>query len=99
MGKIRLITWREYTTRVRKKSFIIMTILGPVLIALFYGVLIYLIVNEDISRDSEIIYVSDPGNHVRQNRERRGSFVQPFTNGNNCFRASSAFDHAMCNRR
>ena len=32
MGKIRLIIWREYWTRVRKKSFLIMTILGPVLI-------------------------------------------------------------------
>ncbi len=33
MNKIRLIIWREFTTRVRKASFLIMTILGPVLIA------------------------------------------------------------------
>ena len=33
MNKIRLIIWREYITRVRKPSFLIMTILGPVLIA------------------------------------------------------------------
>lgn len=33
-NKIKLITSREYITRVRKKSFIIMTILGPVLMAL-----------------------------------------------------------------
>ncbi len=33
MNKIGLIIWREYLTRVRKKSFIIMTILGPVLFA------------------------------------------------------------------
>jgi len=33
MNKIALITKREYTTRVRKKSFIIMTILGPILMA------------------------------------------------------------------
>jgi len=32
MNKIRLIIWREYWTRVRKKSFLIMTLLGPVLI-------------------------------------------------------------------
>ncbi len=32
MNKIGLIIWREYWTRVRKKSFLIMTILGPVLI-------------------------------------------------------------------
>ncbi|MBN2174525.1 MAG: ABC transporter permease [Bacteroidales bacterium] len=33
MNKIRLIILREYLTRVKKKSFIIMTILGPLLIA------------------------------------------------------------------
>jgi ABC-2 type transport system permease protein len=33
MNKISLIIWREYLTRVRKKSFIIMTFLGPVLFA------------------------------------------------------------------
>jgi len=35
MNKIFLIIQREYLTRVRKKSFIIMTILGPVLFAAF----------------------------------------------------------------
>jgi ABC-2 type transport system permease protein len=33
MNKINLIIAREYTTRVRKKSFIVMTILGPILFA------------------------------------------------------------------
>jgi len=33
MNKILLIIQREYLTRVKKKSFIIMTILGPLLIA------------------------------------------------------------------
>ncbi|MCB0735528.1 MAG: ABC transporter permease [Bacteroidetes bacterium] len=69
MSKIRLITWREYITRVRKRSFIIMTILGPLLIALFYGILIFFIVNEDISRDLEQIYVSDPADHLHGNIE------------------------------
>ena len=32
MSKIRLIIWREFITRVRKPSFLIMTILGPLLI-------------------------------------------------------------------
>jgi len=34
MNKIKLIIAREYLTRVKKKSFIIMTILGPILFAL-----------------------------------------------------------------
>ncbi len=33
MNKIRLIIWREFITRVRKPSFLIMTVLGPLLIA------------------------------------------------------------------
>ena len=33
MNKINLIIWREFITRVRKPSFLVMTILGPVLIA------------------------------------------------------------------
>jgi ABC-2 type transport system permease protein len=33
MNKIKLIIWREFITRVRKPSFLIMTVLGPVLIA------------------------------------------------------------------
>lgn len=32
MGKIKLIIWREFWTRVRKPSFLIMTILGPLLL-------------------------------------------------------------------
>lgn len=32
MGKIKLIIWREFITRVRKPSFLVMTILGPLLL-------------------------------------------------------------------
>ena len=32
MNKIRLIIWREYITRVRKPSFLVMTVLGPLLL-------------------------------------------------------------------
>ncbi|MGB0522324.1 MAG: ABC transporter permease [Flammeovirgaceae bacterium] len=41
MDKVWLIIEREYLTRVRKKSFLIMSILGPLLIAGFYGVIIW----------------------------------------------------------
>jgi len=42
MKKTLLIIKREYLSRVRKKSFIIMTLLGPVLIAGFFSLAIYL---------------------------------------------------------
>lgn len=41
MKNILLIIQREYLTRVRKKSFIVMTILGPVLIGLLYAGIIW----------------------------------------------------------
>jgi len=42
MKKIFLILKREYLTRVRKRSFIVMTILGPLLMAAIVVVPIYL---------------------------------------------------------
>lgn len=47
MNKIFLIVSREYLTRVRKKSFIIMTILGPLLFGGFFGVMGWLMTMED----------------------------------------------------
>ncbi|KEQ29410.1 hypothetical protein N180_13340 [Pedobacter antarcticus 4BY] len=41
MNKILLIIQREYLSRVKKKSFILMTLLTPVIIAAFYGIMIY----------------------------------------------------------
>jgi ABC-2 type transport system permease protein len=42
MNKISLIIQREYLTRVKKKSFIVMTILGPVLMAALFIVPVFL---------------------------------------------------------
>lgn len=47
MNKIWLVIQREYLTRVRKKSFIIMTILGPILMAAFYALLILVAISEE----------------------------------------------------
>jgi ABC-2 type transport system permease protein len=41
MNKILLIIEREYLSRVKKKSFIVMTLLAPIIIAGFYGLIIY----------------------------------------------------------
>lgn len=57
MSKIPLIIKREYSTRVKKKSFIIMTILGPILMAsLFIVPFILASVSED---NEELIQVVD----------------------------------------
>jgi len=47
MNKIWLITQREFLTRIRKRSFIIMSILGPLLIAGFFASMFYMAVSED----------------------------------------------------
>lgn len=42
MNKISLIIWREYFERIRKKSFIVMSLLGPVLMASGFALIIWL---------------------------------------------------------
>lgn len=70
MGKIGQIIRREYLSKVTKKSFIVMTFLGPVLIAAFYGILFYLILNDNIGQNEKTILVIDQkGFFVEQLRE------------------------------
>jgi ABC-2 type transport system permease protein len=42
MGKIGLIIWREFITRVRKRSFLIMTLVGPLLLVGGISLIVYL---------------------------------------------------------
>jgi len=59
MGKTKLIIWREFITRVRKPSFVLMSILGPLLIAGSIMLLVYLSLSESTEH---IVYVEDgPG--------------------------------------
>ncbi len=55
MNKIKLIIRREYLTRVRKKSFIIMTVLGPVLMAALFIVPVWLAMNDEDEADILVI--------------------------------------------
>ncbi len=59
MRKIWLITKREYLSRVTKKTFIVMTILGPILIALFYAVIIGISINQKTGERTKTIGVID----------------------------------------
>lgn len=56
MNKIPLIIMREYLTRVRKRSFIVMTILGPLLMAAMFVVPAYLSTKQEEKR---VIHVID----------------------------------------
>ena len=59
MRKIFLVIQREYLTRVRKKSFWILTLLIPILIALLYAIPIYFSVNA--IETSKIVVVDETG--------------------------------------
>jgi ABC-2 type transport system permease protein len=55
MNKIWIIIQREYLTRVKKKSFIVMTILGPILLASVYVLPIYLTTLSDEEKTVQIV--------------------------------------------
>ncbi|MDD2633584.1 MAG: ABC transporter permease [Bacteroidales bacterium] len=69
MHKIFIIIRREYLTRVRKKSFLIMTLLGPILMASVYVLPIYL---TTLSDEVKVVQVLDES----------GAFVDQFRNTN-----------------
>ncbi|NND94877.1 MAG: ABC transporter permease [Flavobacteriales bacterium] len=59
MNKVWLIIQREYLTRVKKKSFIIMTILGPLLFVAFIGGAFYLSIKD--SKEYDVILTDSEG--------------------------------------
>ncbi|RNI25737.1 ABC transporter permease [Rufibacter latericius] len=62
MDKIWLVFQREYLVRVRKKSFIVMTILGPLLMALVMIVPIWLATMSD---DTKVVQVLDESGYLK----------------------------------
>ena len=53
MHKIWLICKREYLTRVMKKSFLLMTLLSPLLIIVFYGFIFYFSFKKDLAEEPD----------------------------------------------
>ena len=70
MNKIALIIRREYLTRVRKKSFIIMSIVGPLLFGLIFVIPIWLASREG---DEKVIEVLDESGYFRGKFEGAGA--------------------------
>ncbi len=59
MNKINLIIWREFITRVRKPSFLIMTLLGPLLIA--GGLLLTAWIGSQEATDHKVLVIDTEG--------------------------------------
>src|SRR5689334_19540056 len=64
MNNISLILRHEYITRVTKKSFIIMTLLGPLLIGLFYGPIAAISYFEISTAKMQQVDIYDPYNSL-----------------------------------
>ncbi len=64
MSKLGLIIAREYTTRIRKKAFIIMTIIGPVLFAALLVIPIWLATLEDKEEKTIAVVEFDDYGHA-----------------------------------
>ena len=57
--RIRLVLQREYISRVKKRSFIVMTFLTPMLVAIFYGIIFYIIYSQQNTQRNQEICVFD----------------------------------------
>ncbi|WP_026997989.1 ABC transporter permease [Flectobacillus major] len=77
MDKILLIIQREYTTRVKKKSFWIASILVPFLIAAVYTIPVYLFLNSD---DSKNVVIIDESGLFKDKIKSEGDFTYIFKN-------------------
>lgn len=79
MHNISLILKHEYLTRVSKKSFIVMTLLGPLLIALFYGTIAFISVYQFSSDKQETIAVYDPDKAFNDQPITSGEYTFEYT--------------------
>jgi len=86
--KIFLIIAREYLTRVRKKSFIIMSILGPILIATIYIVPIWL---TQAGSEDKLVAVKDESGLFESKFENTESIFFIETSKKNCDDAKIEF--------
>ena len=75
MNKIWLIIQREFLTRVQKKSFLIATILVPLIFPAIIGGLIYLMKKEAESAKADIVQVVDESGKFTLENNKRFTFV------------------------
>ena len=59
MNKTLIIIGREFSTRVRKKSFLVLTIFVPILFAIFYAFLMWMLLKDD-TQQRKIAVVNRP---------------------------------------
>jgi ABC-2 type transport system permease protein len=81
LHKIYLIAKREFISRVKKKSFLVMTLLSPILILLFYGLIFYFSFNKDLTEEVKTIIISDHVGILKEKLEPTKTIQFEFNNG------------------
>ena len=77
MNKIFLIIQREFSSRVKKKSFLLTTLLVPILFPTIIGLIVYFSVNEREKAAAETVFVLDEsGNFNFEESNGQTEFVQ-----------------------
>jgi len=82
MNKIWLIIQREYFSRVKKKSFLIMTFLVPVLFIGMYGLMFYLLAKQNEFGDKKKVEVVDESGMFLNKLKSSGTLEYSFTRDN-----------------
>lgn len=88
MGKIRLIIWREFVTRVRKPSFLIMTILAPLLMVGGIGLVVFLATQEGGIQNVVVIDKAHLVTNKLKETDDLKFFYQPDEMSDSVFKAS-----------
>ncbi|HMN04259.1 MAG TPA: ABC transporter permease [Flavobacteriales bacterium] len=88
MDKIRLIIWREFITRVRKPSFLIMTILGPLLMVGGIGLVVFLASQESGIQNVVVIDKAHLVTNKLKETDDLKFFYQPDEMSDSVFKAS-----------
>ena len=81
MNKILLIIKREYSTRVKNKTFIIMTLVGPILLAGFFSLVVWLSLGEE--KNHNVLVVDEtPGSLFHNSMKNRDNISYFYTDTN-----------------
>jgi len=75
MNKILLVIKREYISRVKKKSFLLSTILTPLIIPVLLGGLIYFAVDDKDSEEKKVIEILDDTKSIKLSDSDRYDFL------------------------
>lgn len=94
MSKIGLVIRREFESRVKKKSFLLVTILVPLLFPAVMGAMIYFAIQEEKNAEQKLIYVVDDGKAFNFEDDKKYDFnilSQPLEEAKTVFSESEAF--------